>query len=118
MNADKKQSPGDDAVLARLLDAAPPVAADDAFRARLLADFEQAARRPRPLAALADAFGWSILTRPFAPAGLAAGVVALGFAAGASSSLAAPDVSAYVYLAEAVLADDALSQDFSGEIVP
>lgn len=89
---------------------------DAAFQRRLLADYdgEMRARRAGPLAALADAFGWRALARPFAPAALGAAMVMLGGAAGALTAPAAVagDDEAYVYLTAAL--DSA--GDFSTEV--
>lgn len=99
------------AALDRALKMAPPLAPRDEFSARLLADFDALARRPRMLVAFAEAFGWRMLARPLAPVGIAAGVVAAGFAAGIVSTTAIAEENAYYYVAEAVLPTSELSGD-------
>jgi hypothetical protein len=97
----KKDRP-DDPALDALLAAAPLFGADDAYRARLLADFDaqRRASRTRPAFTLfADAFGWRALARPLASAGMLAGLCATGFIAGAVAS--ANDGEAYAALSEA-----------------
>lgn len=92
----------DDAALDALLAAAPHFAADDAFRARLLKDFDarrRAVRTRRTFTLFADAFGWRALARPLASAGMLAGLCVTGFVAGAA---AAPnDGETYAALSEA-----------------
>ena len=89
---------------------------DAAFQRRLLADYDgvMRSRRARPLAALADAFGWRALARPIAPAALGAAMVLLGGVAGALTAPAAVagDDEAYVYLAAAL----SPAADFSAEV--
>lgn len=90
------------------------------FKSRLLADYDAVmrAKRNNLLNVVADAFGWRALARPFAPAGLAAGFVALGAVAGAVTAAPAgastPDDEAYTYLLAALdlsfgLTEEALS---------
>ncbi len=92
----------DDAALDALLASAPLFGADDACRARLLADFDAQRRASRTRLAFtlfADAFGWRALARPLASAGMLAGLCVSGFIAGAAAS--ANDGEAYAALSEA-----------------
>ncbi len=90
--------------------------ADPEFQRRLLADYDGAmrSRRTRPLAALADAFGWRALARPFAPAMLGAAMVVLGGAVGALTAPAAVagEEEAYAYLTAGL----ETAGDFSAEV--
>lgn len=76
------------------------------FKSRLLADYDAVmrAKRANPLRALADAFGWRALERPWAPASLGAAMVALGAYVGAATSTGAAtaDAEAYAYLSAAL----------------
>ncbi|MFN0022305.1 MAG: hypothetical protein ACKVS5_00235 [Parvularculaceae bacterium] len=76
------------------------------LKSRLLADYDafMRARRNEPLHALAEAFGWPALSRPWAPASLGATMVALGALLGATTSTgaAASEDEAYVYLSAAL----------------
>ncbi len=95
----------DGAALAAALGRDAPI--DDAeFQRRLLADYDgvMRLRRIRPLAALADAFGWRALARPFAPAALGAATVLLGVVAGALTAPVAVngEDEAYIYLTAAL----------------
>ena len=90
------------------------------FKSRLLADYDAVmrAKRASPFNAIADAFGWRALARPWAPAGMAAAMVALGAFTGAATSSAGLSVAredeALTYLSAALdpsfgLAEEALS---------
>lgn len=89
------------------------------FKGRLLADYDAVmrAKRNNPFHAIAEAFGWRALARPWAPAGLAAAFVALGAFTGAvtaGGAAAARDDEAYTYLSAALepsftLTEEALS---------
>ncbi len=88
----------------KMLDYAPEL------KSRLLADYDafMRARRASPLHALADAFGWPALARPWAPASIGATMVALGALLGATTATttlagaAASEDEAYVYLSAAL----------------
>lgn len=88
------------------------------FKSRLLADYDAVmrARRANPFNAIADAFGWRALARPWAPAGIGAAMIALGAFAGAATATArtAGEDEAYTYLSAALdpsygLTEEALS---------
>ncbi len=78
------------------------------FKSRLLADYDDVmrARRANPLVAIADAFGWRALARPWAPAGIGAAMIALGAFTGAATSTAtlasAREDEAMTYLSAAL----------------
>jgi len=76
------------------------------FKSRLLADYDKVmrAKRASPLAALADAFGWRVLARPWAAAGLGAIMVIFGASVGATTSglASAREAEAYAYLSAAL----------------
>lgn len=86
---------------------------DPDFERRLLADYDtiMRSRRANPLAALADAFGWRALARPYAPAALAAAMVMMGGLVGAVTTPAADD-DVFIYLTAGL----DLSADFSAEV--
>lgn len=89
------------------------------FKSRLLADYDAVmrARRANPLEAIADAFGWRALARPWAPAGVGAAIAALGAVFGAATSGAfgpgARDDEAYAYLSTAFEPSYGLSEEVS-----
>ena len=94
----------DDKTLASMLDAAGPVEAGDAFRTRLLTSYDEFRRRKKRggFAGFAEAIGWRPLGRPWAPAGIASLLIALGFLSGAATASArAIDDEAYAYVADA-----------------
>jgi hypothetical protein len=77
------------AALETALGAAEPIAGNAEFRMRLLEDFDnlqRERRRPDRLAELLAGAKRILGARALAPAGLLAGVTALGFAAGAASA--------------------------------
>ncbi|MDZ7629740.1 MAG: hypothetical protein U5J99_15160 [Parvularculaceae bacterium] len=100
---------------------APPRGVPDtaALQRRLLEDYDAAmrAKRAGPLNALADAFGWRALARPFAPAALGAAMVALGAVFGATTSgsfgAGARDDEAYAYLSAALDPSYGFSEEVS-----
>jgi hypothetical protein len=88
------------------------------FKSRLLADYDAVmrARRDNPFNAVAEAFGWRALARPWAPAGIGAAMVMLGAVAGAATATAraAGEEEAVTYLYAALdptygLTEEALS---------
>ncbi len=76
------------------------------FKSRLLIDYDTVmrAKRANPLGALADAFGWHALARPWAAASLGAAMVMLGAFVGAAtaSGASAREEEAYAYLSAAL----------------
>ncbi|MEZ5920929.1 MAG: hypothetical protein R3C60_06205 [Parvularculaceae bacterium] len=94
----------EDKTLASMLDAAGPIVAGDAFRAQLLTSYDEFHRRKKRggFAGFAEAIGWRPLGRPWAPAGIASLLIALGFLSGAASASARmTDDEAYAYVADA-----------------
>lgn len=85
------------------------------FKSRLLADYDAVMREKRnnPMRAIAEAFGWRALARPWAPAGLAAAFVALGGFTGAvtAAPALAQDDEAVTYLSAALEPTFALTEE-------